>query len=109
MPVASDRAVARQAWEAVLDRLERDVAQSEEMARTGGDPTPVEPWQPPVLRSPLPDELLARARDLHERQLRARAPLDAALARTRRQQQRSRRSVPQPARPAAPAYVDVSA
>lgn len=99
-----------EAWAEVLDRLERDVAQSEELARTGGQARPVEAWVPPVLRGPLPDELLDRARTLLDRQLAARSVLAAQVLENRAQQQ----AHPAPrhgahAATAAPAYVDVSA
>jgi hypothetical protein len=102
----------REAWAEVLDRLEHDVAATEELLGSGEpltarrDPAP---WQAPQLDGPLPEELLARAHDIHRRQTAARAAPARALADSRSQQEAVRR----PARPreaaAPPAYVDVSA
>ena len=108
-----ERAVRNeQAWTEVLDRLERDVEATEALVRSGdlaGPPEPA-PWQPPQLDGPLPDGLLRRARDIHERQTAAKAALTTALAQARARREQAQR----PARSvmgtgAAAAYVDVSA
>ncbi len=101
-----------QAWTEVLDRLERDVEATEALVRTGtptAPPVPA-PWQPPELDGPLPDGLLERAREIHERQTAAKAALTTALAESRAQREQAQR----PTRSArgtgaAAAYVDVSA
>jgi hypothetical protein len=100
------------AWAEVLDRLERDVEVTEQLVRAASTPIVApEPvaWQPPVLDGPLPDELLGRAREIHQRQTRAKAALSAALAESRAKQQAGRSVRPAAAAPAAAAYVDVSA
>lgn len=103
------------AWEQVLDQLEADVAASEELLRSpdriGSVPAP-SPWQTPQLDGPLPDQLLARAGELHHRQTAAREALAAALedARVRRAQARRAVGLGARAQTTAPAaYVDVSA
>lgn len=99
------------AWETVLDRLERDVAVTEQLVRSPEGvtvlPAPA-PWDPPALNGPLPDHLLGRAREIHRRQTEARAGLADALATNRA---RSLRISPRPAAGTGPvaAYVDVSA
>ena len=110
VPTGGDTAHAAnvRAWEAVLDRLERDVVAATELAGSGSVTAP-EPWQPPTLIGALPDELLGRARDLHHRQVQVRSLLTKGLAETRAQQQLAQRSGARAAAPAAPAYVDVSA
>ncbi|HET8969627.1 MAG TPA: hypothetical protein VFN19_01100 [Candidatus Nanopelagicales bacterium] len=99
------------AWEAVLDRLERDVAVTEQLARTTEGtvvaPQPA-PWEPPLLDGPLPDHLLHRARDLHRRQTEARSLLSGAMAANRASADRLATRPTTGAGPAS-AYVDVSA
>lgn len=100
------------AWTEVLDRLERDVEATEQLARATSTPLVApepSPWQPPYLDGPLPDELLGRAREIHERQTRAKAVLAAALEQSRVQQQTGRAGRTVATAPAAAAYVDVSA
>lgn len=102
------------AWEQVLDQLEADVAASEELLRSpdqvASAPAP-SPWQAPQIDGPLPDQLLARAGELHRRQTAVRAALGAALDEARARRAQARRAAgPGPrARASAPAYVDVSA
>ncbi len=98
------------AWEAVLDRLERDVEAIEELARAADGvivaPTTV-PWEPPDINGPLPDHLLQRAREIHHRQTVARRDLAEAMAANRVDADRvTPRST---ATPVSTAYVDVSA
>ncbi len=99
------------AWEAVLDRLERDVEVTEELARAADGvavaPQPA-PWEPPELHGPLPDHLLHRAREIHRRQTEARALLSGAMAVNRAQVGRVALR-PAASTGPAPAYVDVSA
>ena len=98
------------AWELVLDRLERDVEVTEELARADGviaAPQPA-PWDPPELNGPLPDHLLHRAREIHRRQTAARLALAEAMATNRGHTDRLT-SRPASAAGSAPAYVDVSA
>jgi hypothetical protein len=74
----------RAEWEAALDRLEMDVELAEQLL-VSATPVPPQPWQPPNLRGPMPDDLLPRARLLHERQLAAARDIALAAAATRRQ------------------------
>jgi uncharacterized membrane protein YccC len=72
----------RAEWEAALDRLEMDVEVAEQLL-VSATPVP-QPWQPPNLRGPMPEDLMPRARLLHERQLRAARDIALAAAATRR-------------------------
>lgn len=102
----------REAWAEVLDRLERDVAATEELLGSGAPltaPREAAPWQAPQLDGPLPEEMLGRAHDLHRRQAAARAALDRALAEARSQQEAVRRPARHHEVSAPPVYVDVSA
>jgi hypothetical protein len=74
----------RTEWEAALDRLEMDVALAEQLL-VSATPVPPQPWQPPNLRGPMPQDLLPRARLLHERQLAAARDIALAATATRRQ------------------------
>lgn len=94
-------------WETELDRLELDVALAERMLRSN-EPGALPDWAPPVVRVPLPGDLLPRARLLHERQLAVAHALTSRLASTARHQaltDRVRDNLP----PEVPVYVDVSA
>ncbi|MDQ4008771.1 MAG: hypothetical protein M3211_11805 [Actinomycetota bacterium] len=73
----------RAEWEAALDQLEMDVGLAEQLL-VSATPIPPQPWQPPTLRGPMPDDLLPRARLLHERQLAAARDIALAAAATRR-------------------------
>ena len=100
------------AWQIVLDRLERDVRLAEQvLAHPDPDVAELEaalsPWQAPAV-GPLPHALLGRALHLARRLSAAREDLGRALAGTRADIERSRRTAFSEA-PAAPAYVDVSA
>lgn len=99
------------AWVEVLDQLERDIEATERLAASDNpeaSPLP-SPWEPPRITGPLPDPLLQRAREIHRRQLAARAALGIALAAVRGRQQLTRRTARTARPPATPAYVDVSA
>lgn len=106
----------RRAWEQVLDRLEADLADTEALLSAPEPlltaPAPV-PWESPALDGPLPDELLPRARDLHQRQTAVREALAAALADTRARRDRIRPSAGSGSTGSTgtrqAAYVDVSA
>ncbi|HEX2174464.1 MAG TPA: hypothetical protein VHG70_01020 [Nocardioidaceae bacterium] len=74
----------RAEWETALDQLEMDVELAEQLL-VSATPAPPQPWQPPNLRGPMPDDLLPRARLLHERQLAAARDIALAAAATRRQ------------------------
>lgn len=94
-------------WETELDRIELDVRMAERMLRSA-DPQPLAEWAPPAIAVPLPEDLLPRARLLHERQLAVAHALTSRLASTVRHQalaDRMRENTP----PDVPVYVDVSA
>jgi hypothetical protein len=74
----------RAEWEAALDRLELDVELAEQLLVSAESVLP-EPWEPPNLRGPMPDDLLPRARLLHERQLKAARDIALAASASRRQ------------------------
>jgi hypothetical protein len=74
----------RAEWEAALDRLELDVELAEQLLVSSAPVMP-QPWEPPNLRGPMPDDLVPRARLLHERQLTAAHRITLAAAATRRQ------------------------
>ncbi len=80
--------MTREAWEALLDRFERDLDADE----PSGD------WTPPA--SPLPEDLAPRARDIvarqQERMLRLRDDLDA-VSRQQAALERVPREEPRPA------------
>lgn len=98
-------------WETELDRIELDVRLAERMLRSSDldpDPRPLSAWAPPAIAVPMPDDLLPRARLLHERQLAVAHALTSRLASTVRHQaltERMRENSP----PDVPVYVDVSA
>lgn len=58
----------RAQWVAALERLELDVGNAEQMLAER-QRLELEPWVPPTLRAPIPDDLVPRARLIHERQL----------------------------------------
>lgn len=114
-PGRTANATGAHAWALALEALERDVQAIEELVRAadGATGAPVPPaWQAPELPSPLPAELLDRARGLHHRQSQAQAALSTAIAANRAD---ARRLASRPVAlgaavaPTAPAYVDVSA
>jgi hypothetical protein len=74
----------RSVWETEIDRLELEVIRIERLLR-GLHAAPAEPWQPPAVPGPIPDDLLARASQLLDRQAEARAELKDALAEAQRQ------------------------
>jgi hypothetical protein len=55
------------AWEVELDRLELDVMQVERLIKAM-KPLETSAWTVPALQSPLPEHLLPRALEIHERQ-----------------------------------------
>jgi hypothetical protein len=73
----------RTEWESALDRLELDVELAEQLLASAA-PVPPEPWEPPRLREPMPEDLIPRARLLHERQLKAARDIALAASATRR-------------------------
>jgi hypothetical protein len=98
------------AWSAVLDELERSVAQAERSLTTGGT-EPYADWQPPADLGPLPHELADRAAGLVERQRRTLAEAAPALVAAREALAFSRRARPAATitRPTTSVYLDVTA
>lgn len=99
----------RAVWECELDRLELDVIRTERVLR-GLSEAPIEPWDPPAVPGQMPADLAARARDLLDRQQRAREDLSSALATAQRQIGYADHltDVTGPG-PAAPVYLDLEA
>ena len=97
----------RAEWEAALDRLEVDVELAEQLLAAA---TPVlpQPWEPPNLRGPMPDDLLPRARLLHERQLATARQIALAAAATKRQVALAAK-VTATITPDVPVYLDITA
>lgn len=104
----------RAAWAAELDRLEMSLESAEALLRSphawllhGGQRGDRGCWQPQV-RGVLPEDLLPRARLIHERQLAvARALAERALS-THRQNELARIIRESTCPPEVPVYVDVS-
>jgi hypothetical protein len=102
-------ATVRAVWEDELDRLELEVLRVERMLG-GAGPMPADSWTPPAVGGPIPDDLVARARDLLERQERAGAALREALASAHRQIAFGTRVTnATTAGPSQPVYVDLHA
>lgn len=97
---------ARAAWLAELDRLELDVLVLERRLATGSAPH-ASTWEPPTLSSPLPPELLDRARAIEQRQLAALAALREALDGLGRQRALTQRMTH--TAPERPVYLDTRA
>ena len=95
-------------WESELDRLELDVLRAERLLK-GLHTLPAEPWDPPHAPGQMPHDLLPRAQDLLDRQARARADLQLALAAAQRQIAYGDRVTGATAGPAEPVYLDVEA
>lgn len=102
-------------WVAELERLELSLDQAEGLLRSrepaagpdNGTPTAPAPWHPQV-RGVLPEDLLPRARLIHERQLAvARALAERALS-TRRQSTLARVIRDSTMQPDIPVYLDIA-
>lgn len=86
-------------WTALLDELEREVADPD----AGGDT----PWRPPAGLGPLPAGLLERAQNLVTAQQHARAALEEEQHATRRHLA-ALRALPQHRDETRPVYLDAS-
>jgi hypothetical protein len=95
------------AWIAALDALELDVSTAEALLRDRSLPAP-EPWTPPTLHGPLPQDLAPRARMLLDRQLRVSREIATAMLSAGREQRLAGQLL-QPAGPPGPAYLDIQA
>ena len=100
----------RAAWVAELDRLEIDVEVAEAMlaADRAAELAPLAPWEPPVMRAPLPSDLEPRARLVLERQLAVAYRMTERLTETGRHR-RLTQAIRDTAQPDIPIYVDLNA
>ena len=98
------------AWMAELDRLEVDIELAEAMlaADRAAELSPPAPWEPPVMRAPLPSDLEPRARLVLERQLAVARRMTERLTETGRHQ-RLTQAIRDTARPDIPIYIDLNA
>jgi hypothetical protein len=98
-------------WVAELDRLELTLAEAEALLRSNDPPVvPSESpaWQPQA-RGVLPEDLLPRARLVHERQLALAHALAERALRTHQHSQLARVIRDSTMRPEIPVYLDISA
>ena len=100
----------RAAWVAELDRLEVDVELAEAMlaADRAAELSPPAPWEPPLMRAPLPSDLEPRARLVLERQLAVAYRMTERLTETGRHR-RFTQAIRDTAQPDIPIYVDLNA
>ena len=98
------------AWLAELGRLEVDVELAEAMlaADRAADLSPPAPWEPPVMRGPLPSDLEPRARLVLERQLAVAYRMTERLTETGRHR-RFTQAIRETAQPDIPIYLDLNA
>jgi hypothetical protein len=97
----------RDAWTAELDRLELDVALAERLLKSA-ELKLLPEWIEPVMRGPLPSDLVPRARLILERQLAVAHKLTARVASTQKHQALNERLRDNMA-PDVPVYVDLTA
>ncbi len=69
------------AWSAVLDRLEADVILGEVSVGSSQVTVELEPWLPPNGLGPIPESLVARAREIAARQAAVVTGLPSAMER----------------------------
>ena len=98
----------RAEWVAALDQLEMDLALAERLLASASDPVLPRQWEPPNLRGPMPDDLVPRARLLHERQLATARQIALAASATRRQAALAAK-VTDTVTPDVPVYLDITA
>ncbi|MGB7981812.1 MAG: hypothetical protein WCF36_13600 [Candidatus Nanopelagicales bacterium] len=99
-------------WVAELDRLELTLEQAESLLRANdpaGPDTPAQPPWAPQARGVLPDDLLPRARLVHERQLAVARSLAERALRTQRHNDLARVIRESTMAPEIPVYLDISA
>lgn len=94
------------AWEVELDRLELEIHRVERLI-TALKPLEVADWEAPTLTAPLPDHLLPRAVDIHERQRKALNQIVRSLSLAHRQRRYVDRLGAE--EQTAPVYVDITA
>ena len=102
---AAQQHVTLEDWETVLDRLEVEVLWAERLLRAA---KPLDPsgWTPPRAIGPMPEELVARAREIHARQLETMTKLVEAMRRST--QQRVYVSTALEVSPDRPRFIDVA-
>lgn len=98
----------RAVWEHELSRLEVDVVRIERLARTFETGAP-EPWNPPQVPGPMPEDLIPRAQELLDRQAAAREAVTAALADARGQLSLTERVFRATGSEDRPIYLDIEA
>lgn len=72
-------------WERALAELELDLVVVERILDHGEAPQ-IDPWTAPVMRRPMPQDLLPRAKELHRKQVELGARLAAQMNANRHQQ-----------------------
>lgn len=95
-------------WETALDRLELDVLQTERLVADPERPAPAS-WDEPDLYGPIPADLVERALDIRQRQMRAQQQLTAALGAIARQHEFASRVDRATRQHGAAVYLDVTA
>ncbi|HET7327461.1 MAG TPA: hypothetical protein VFJ14_09260 [Nocardioidaceae bacterium] len=126
MHTGADGPTWRDAWVSALDELELSVERAEQLlaatepvhaksvhaelvhaAPVHAAPVHAAPWSPPPVRGAMPEDLVPRARLLHERQLAVAHDIAVAAAATGRQLRvavRMRETAP----PDVPVYLDIT-
>lgn len=112
-PAQTDRSTSlAESWEAVLERLgselaavERELGQQVPPSESAVAAAQLATWVPPRGLGPLPDRLLAQARELAEAQARVAGRLDALRMSVVHHLTALR--TPSPSAPQAPVFVDV--
>ncbi|WP_435768359.1 hypothetical protein [Nocardioides sp. SYSU DS0651] len=104
-PIEPDRPAT---WQEALDRLEAHADRAEKVIR-GMAVDKELPWSPPTHLGPIPEEFLARARRLLERQQRLMGMIPSVLADTRQQQRVADRVSDATTARVSPVYLDVIA
>lgn len=99
---------ARLAWEVELDRLELDIIRAERLVQAM-DQFDEQAWAMPDLATPMPDDLLPRALEIQQRQLKVVGHLVQALNRSGRQQSFASQVSAATRDVTGPAYIDLTA
>jgi hypothetical protein len=94
------------AWEIELDRLELDIVHVERLIQAM-KPLERSDWVAPALSTPLPQHLVARATDIHERQRKALTKILRSLTQAQRHQRYVDRTSAE--EPSVPLYLDITA
>lgn len=94
------------AWEVELDRLDLEILRVERLIKAM-KPLESEDWVAPPLSGPMPERLLPRAVEIHERQAKALVQILRAMRGTERQRRFADKQVTSDE--LVPRYVDISA